>query len=834
MNLVIVESPAKCSKIQGFLGSGWRVVASMGHIRALEEDLEAIGLENNFEPKFHFLKEKSKAIANLKEAAANADKVYLAADDDREGEAIAFSVALLLKLPIESTPRAVFHEITEKAVKDAIQNPRRLDMNRVYAQQCRAMLDLMVGFTISPLLWKHVSAKSGLSAGRCQTPALRLVTDRENEIRGFKSSSSWKVQGQWRTDKYATQFPGRLLEDLEDDESANNYLENISSEPTAIVTDAGTKPWTESPPKPLITSTLQQEASALYGCNPKSTMSIAQKLYEAGHITYMRTDKAILSEDAIDEIKQFLEKQLGKEYIGSSVGGQVVEKSKAKGKKKEDGPKAQEAHEAIRPTHFDLTALPEDWDGPSRNIYRLIWSRAVQSVMSPVRGEQRTITFQIENDETEFSWESKWRRTTFKGWRVYGAIARLDEKEEEDTKEDDALWKIGEAIDLGMKVQWSKVEAIPYQTKAPTRYTEATLVRELEKRGIGRPSTFASLLASILDKQYVEKLNKPAEKLKRVKLILDALNGTPKKESFEVTISAEKEKMVPTALGERVLKFCVDKFNDLFEYGFTAQMETRLDKIADGNEVWKQVLKDTWNSYKDRYVELKSKESIEASTSDRQKEFGNGLKVIQTKQGPVLIRESESKKKEETIFMGWPNKSLGIHDMTKEMAEAFEDKYKKQQELNQMGELDGESIVKKEGKFGKYVQWGSINLSVEGNETYEQLVEKLRAKKDGGGKEPLHILGNYEFHKGPYGIYMFDKKLKARKFVGLPSELDPKILTAEAAEKIYKSGLDYKKSQAARGGFTGGSTGSTGGSTGFTGARGRGGRGRGRGRGRGK
>ncbi len=814
MNLVIVESPAKCSKIQGFLGQGWKVLASMGHIRALEEDIKSIGLDNDFEPKFQFLKEKSKAISQLKDAAVNAEKVYLAADDDREGEAIAYSVALLLKLPIESTPRAVFHEITEKAVKEAIKNPRRIDMNRVYAQQTRAMLDLMVGFTISPLLWKHVG--NALSAGRCQTPALRLVNDRETEIRNFKSSSSWKVQGQWSTDKYATHFPGRLLDDLDDDESAENYLENISSEPNAVVLDATTKPWTEAPPKPLITSTLQQEASALYNSNPKSTMQIAQKLYEAGHITYMRTDKAVLSEEAVTEIKEFIQKNLGVEYIGTAVGvsSKESEKGKSKGKKKdekEEGPKAQEAHEAIRPTHFEMTALPEDWDGYSKNIYRLIWSRAVQSVMAPVRGEQRTIQYQIENDD--FQWESKWRRTTFKGWRIYGNIARLDEKEEEDAKEDDTLWKIGEAIEKGKKLQWSKVEAIPYQTKAPTRYTEATLVRELEKRGIGRPSTFASLLASIMDKQYVEKLNKPAEKLKKVKLILDSVNSKPKKESFEVTIAAEKEKLVPTSLGERVLKFCVDKFNDLFEYGFTAQMESRLDKIAEGGEVWKQVLRDTWNSYKERYSELQKKEAIQSSASDRQKDFGNGLKVIQTKQGPVLIRESESKKKEDTIFMGWPNKSLGIQDMTKEMAEAFEGKYKKQQELNQMGELDGESIVRKEGKYGKYVQWGDVNLSIEGNETFEELVVKLRAKK--AGKEPLHKLGTYEFHKGQYGVYMFDTKVKARKFVGLPSELDPKDLTLEAAARIYKNGVEQKKNQSsnARGG--------------------RGGRGRGRGRGRG-
>jgi DNA topoisomerase-1 len=368
MKLVIVESPAKCQKIQGFLGPGFRVVASMGHIRALEEDLDAVGLDRDFEAKFQFIKEKAKAMSQLKESAQGAETVYLAADDDREGEAIAYSVALLLKLNPLTTPRAVFHEITEKAVKEAIASPRRIDMNRVNAQQARSILDMMVGFTISRLLWRHVG--NSLSAGRCQTPALRLVVEKENEIKAFKSSSSWKIQGIWR--RADLDLPANMVEDLEDEESALNYMENLHADLDGVVKSAETKPWTEAAPKPLITSTLQQEASALYRVNPKGAMQAAQRLYEAGHITYMRTDKAVLSEEAVTTFQGWVRSNFGMDYVGSAPTAAVeaAPKKKTQQAKEKEGPKAQEAHEAIRPTHVEVRTLPEneDWSAMDRKI----------------------------------------------------------------------------------------------------------------------------------------------------------------------------------------------------------------------------------------------------------------------------------------------------------------------------------------------------------------------------------------------------------------------------------------------------------------------------------
>lgn len=804
MNLVIVESPAKCQKIQGFLGPGWRVIASMGHIRALEEDLTAVGLEADFEPRFQWLKEKGKAIAQLKEAAQGVTKVYLAADDDREGEAIAYSVALLLKLPLATTARAVFHEITEKAVKAAVAKPRVLDMNRVNAQQARAVLDMMIGYTISPLLWKHIA--HALSAGRCQTPALRLVVDREREITNFKVSSSWRVKGVW------SDLPAAMTEDLEDEESAQNYLENIYNVMEGTVQKAETRPWTEAAPRPLITSTLQQEASALHAMNPKFTMQAAQRLYEAGHITYMRTDKAVISEEAVVAAQTWVREAFGVEYVGGPAAAPAATpKKKAKTTEVPQAPQAQEAHEAIRPTHFELTELPatEDWSAGDRKVYKLIWNRAVQSVMATCRGDTRKLIFRAKGDPCEFDWTTAVKRTTFQGWRRLGNTANLDEEEETADAEAE-LWKKVSGIEAGSVLRWSSLEAYPHETKAAGRFTEATLVRELEKKGIGRPSTFAALLASIQDKKYVEKVNKPALKVQRTRYKLVPNQWPATHETFEQSMGAEKDKLAPTSLGERVMGFCADKFSDLFDYGFTALMETRLDKIAEGEEEWKKVLRDTWASYKERYETLKAVPSAVVN-SERQKEFGDGLKAVQSKKGPLILIEDKDDK-ENTKFYGWPD-GVKWDELTEEMVRAFVEKKKVEMGGDLVGTIDGKKVEKKKGPFGVYVVWGDVKLSIVGTETMEEIETKLREKAGA----TLHVLGPFEFRKSQYGIYMFKKDLKEKKFAGVPDGIDIKGLTEAEAVKIYQEGLKNKARN-----FTPG-----GGGRGRGGFRGRGGRGRG-------
>ena len=808
-NLVIVESPAKCQKIQGFLGAGWRVIASMGHIRALEETLDAIGLDRDFEAKYQFLKDKGKAIKQLKDAAAEATTVYLASDDDREGEAISYSVCLLLKLNPKTTLRAVFHEITKKAVVSAIESPRHLDMNRVNAQQSRAILDMMIGFTMSPLLWRYVAPS--LSAGRCQTPALRLVVDREDQIVNFKASSSWSISANWITPAAAFKFNSHMDDELEDEESAVNYMEIIHETADGTIISNDVRPWSNSAPEPLITSTLQQQASAQFSINPKDTMKIAQRLYEAGHITYMRTDKAVISEDAKAEAKQWVLENYGEEFVlekeekqEESAPPKKTSKKKPKvatqteaiseAKEKDGEVKAQEAHEAIRPTHMEVTALPEGviWTPYDRKVYNLIWQRAIQSVMAPARGETCKVRTQILNDE-DFTWLSQWKHTTFEGWRRAGKVAQIDDNENtegdnnEDSKEE--VWANALKLNPGDKVQWLNMKAEPKETKAHGRYTEAMLVRELEKFGIGRPSTFASLIATIQDKSYVETKNIPAKDLivKEYTLKPDQWPATIKE--IKKKVGAEKNKLVPTDLGRSVLNFILKHFNDLFEYGFTSQMERRLDQVAEGKEDSKQVLRDMWASYKDRYEDLSSKQQIKSKDGEpnaRVKEFSNNLKAVQSKKGPLLLIESI--KKEDTQFLGWPS-GVAFEDMTEELAIKFKEEIAKKKTGINAGEWNGHPIVKKSGKFGDYLQCDSISIPYQSDEELDKTIARFEAKKNGNVKQ----FKDYVIRTGQYGPYIMKTSLKKPQFVSLPKGIDPTNLTEKEVDVLYKTGLESKK-----------------------------------------
>ncbi len=811
-NLFVVESPAKCSKIQGFLGPGWKVIATMGHIRALQEELEAIGIDRNFEAKFEFIKEKSKAIAQLKEAASNATKIYLASDDDREGEAISFSVAILLKLDIATNPRCVFHEITEQAVKQAVANPRTIDMNRVNAQQARSILDMMVGFTISPLLWKYVG--HGLSAGRCQTPALRLLVDREREIQNFKGETTWRLKGRWNIQGLET--PAYVVEDLEDEESARNYLENVHKDTSGKVVEAGTHPHTESPPKPLITSTLQQEASALFGSQPKNTMKSAQRLYEAGHITYMRTDSAVLSEEATKEAQAFVTRTYGEPYVGSK------EKAKAKAKSKKSAAEstAQEAHEAIRPTHMNINELPfnEDWSAVDRKIYKLIWQRTIQSVMAPATSEERVIDFHATGDPDDFTWRASWSRSLFPGWKKVGqAAVNLDGDEEQKEQTEESLWKQVCKFEVGNPLNWTSLNAEPYETKPPARYTEATLVRELEKRGIGRPSTFATLVGTILEKQYAEKEDRPGKDIVMTFLkLLRPNQWPPTEESQTKKVGAEKQKMIPTSLGMSAQDFCVQQFPTLFDYTFTQSMESRLDSIAKGEEPWKQLCQDTWNSYKEKYESLKKGKGENTSAPARERMFDGGVKAVVSKKGPLLLKEGP--KKGEATFYGWPQ-GVSFQDISQAQVTDFLSK--REQELSgaELGIYNDCPVVKKKGPYGMYAEWNGTKVPFAEGDTFDTIVEKLDAK----GQSVLHILGPFEFRNGPYGVYMFkkDQTGKARKFVSVPSGVDPKTLTEEAAVKIFQTGLQ-NKSKAKQFASSGGGRGARGSFRGRGGFRGRG------------
>lgn len=833
-NLVIVESPAKCAKIRSILGPGYKVIASMGHIRALVPKYESIGIANDWKPTYDWIAAKAKAITQIKEEAKGASHIYLAADMDREGEMIAYSVCILLKLDPETTSRIAFTEITEKAIKYAIANPRTLDMNKVNAQQARSLLDMLVGFTISPLLWKSVGPS--LSAGRCQTPSLRLIVDREHTIKNFSSTLSWIISGTFKigSSKSKVSFQAAMDDELEDEESAENYLSNHSDETGATVLTNAVRLTMSQPPKPLITSTLQQQASNLYHAGPAQTMRAAQKLYEAGHITYMRTDHAVLSEDAVKEAKEYIIGVWGEEYFSAekqmeSANEDTMKKPKKISKKKEDDsePKAQiaqEAHEAIRPTHIHQTDLPdEDWSSLERNLYKLIWLRTVQSVMTPSKGEQCTVRFAFAGEEDDWIWRTSYSRTTFPGWKATVTKETTIENDEDggvdgsSAKQQDCsaeTWTYAtQTLKVGTPLTYTALSANAHVTKPLTRYNEAGLIKDMEAKGIGRPSTYASLMGSIQEKLYVEKRDTPARTVNHNTYSI--IPGQAVVVAVEERkVGGEKDRLYPTALGLSVLEYCIQHFYDLFDYGFTAQMERRLDAIAEGKEPWKQVLKDTWASYKDRYDALNKE-----TGSAKRREFADGIVAVSTAKGPLLLKEEDGEKGEggngetgvetktrgrpkkadtnakKATFYGWPAGKT-LQSITQADVDAFLQQKAVETTDVILGTHNETPIMRKKGPYGLYCEWGSVRIPYKEDSTLESIIEDLE-KKEGS---TLRTVGDIAIKNGPYGVYMYKKAkpIKGAKsykptFVTVPKEIDWKIASEAELSAIYSAGVDQKK-----------------------------------------
>ena len=776
MKLVVVESPAKCKKICGYLGPDFKVLATMGHIRKLEEDLDALGLDSDFNIRYTFIKEKAKSMHAIVEAAKTASIVYLCADDDREGEAIAYSVACLLKRDPASFPRSVFHEITETAVKSAIANPRRIDMNKVYAQQARSVLDMMIGFTVSPLLWKYVA--KGLSAGRCQTPTLRLVCERENVIQKHVSTSAWALSikldkgmnGMSGMSGMSSMFDiyGKMTDELSDQESVLNYLENVHTSNTATITAIDDTKWTAAPPKPLITSTLQQEVSALYSLPPKQTMQIAQKLYEAGHITYMRTDNPVISLEAITSAHTWVTSKYGKAYVGP-----IVKRGEQK-----------EAHEAIRPTNMHVQELPgsEDWSPKERNVYAFIWRRSVQSTMSHAKGTKRTVTFTLDSDPDVFKWSSSESKTAFQGWQILGKQVSIDSDGEEEAGAAGAAgaaeagrYKL-DSLKVGQVLQWNSIQTSPTHTTPSPRFTQATLVRELEKNGIGRPSTFASLVDVLLEKEYVELHTSPGHSMRYSLYTLTPMEWPPVSEVKERIVGVEKQKLKPTKLGESVIGMCLKDLPHLFEYSFTSTMEERLDRIAKGEDTWKELCKDIWASYKDTYAALKDTKSM-PTNSEKVHDLGEGYKAVLSKNGPLILFNK--------VFTPLPE-SMDIQSLTLESAKKIIADHAAASSLS-LGTYDGASIFRKKGPYGEYIQWKDKKIPFIEGEYIDKIIERLQ-KKQTDCK-----IGDYMFSIGKFGPYMFKIGLKVKKFVSIPSNIDPTKLTAHTAAELYKERSSFRK-----------------------------------------
>jgi DNA topoisomerase-1 len=806
MKLLIVESPAKCKKIQEYLGSMWRVQATMGHIRALKEELEAIGFPPKgkgvptWAPTYEALDSKRDAITSLRKAAATAE-VYLGSDDDREGEAIAWHTCAILGLDPATTPRVRFHEITKPALQAAVDAPGRIDMNKFNAQQARSMLDLLIGFTLSPCLWRGVGFKPGLSAGRCQTPALRIIYDRDLEIDGHTSRTVWKVAA-----TSAFDLEWKSVETFESDSKAVgcedgvgtavrdgmtrafDALKVLTPAPhTLTVRDRNERVSSSKPPLPFITSSLQQEASNRLGMNPKRTMQIAQKLYEAGHITYMRTDNAILSAEAHAAAETIVKERWGESYVNNNIKETTADEKPVKKvvkkkatKKAAEAPEApeavaaQQAHEGIRPTHMEVETV--DADGQS--LYKLIWTRTIQSVMAPEKRDVVKLTAVPTVKPDGLTLTTEWDRTAFAGWRILDTERRAEQEASAEK-----AYEVRSHIAPNTEIPWTTFTATETHTAPPSRYTEASLIRELESRGIGRPSTFATLVETVMERGYVEKSTVVAAPITLRGLLLEAGQRIPKPTSRIEKAGGEKDKLRTTALGRTVIEWLLNQFGDMVDYGFTAAMEQQLDEVAKGSRPWASILDETWALYKDRYCTvMEAKPAATGSTSSKAVEFGDGYKMVISRKGPLFVLEREGEK---TRFASVPA-HLSLTTATRADAEAAF--ATATTTGDQLGDLDGSPVVRKKGPYGYYVAWDSIKLNCKADETLEDLRPRLQAKISADTVD--HQVGTYKIKKGPYGLYMYKipapgSKTKPR-FISIPDTTPWVSLTPESAAEIYK------------------------------------------------
>ena len=569
--LLIVESPAKCGKIEKFLGSNYKVIGSYGHITHLS-NLNQIDFKNNYKPTFNIIETKQSQITKMRKLINNAKEVILATDDDREGEAIAWHIAEVFKLNSATTKRIVFHEITERAIKKAIANPRTINLDLVYAQQGRQILDLIVGFTITPLLWKHIvsNTKNALSAGRCQTPALRLVYDNYKEIKESPGKLSFNSIGYFTSKNI--QFTLNINHETHD--SLKDFLEQ-SKDYKHILTKAKERETIKNQPLPFTTSGLQQAANNCIHISPKETMELAQKLYESGYITYMRTDCKVYSQEFIEESKIYIAKKYKPEYINQEINKLIQNKDATKDATKDANTlkhssenNAQEAHEAIRPTNISIENVDneETFSAKHKKLYKLIWSNSLESMMAPARYKQLVVHISAPH---EAIYKYSVEENIFLGWKaVLG---------QEDEKYYDYLKNIKEG-----PINYKKITCKQTLKELKSHFSEARLVQLLEQKGIGRPSTFSSLLEKIQERNYVVKQNVEGKKLEVIDYELFESNIIEEKGTKE--FGNEKNKLLITQMGIFVIEFLIKYFNDLFDYDYTKRMEDELDNIAQGKK----------------------------------------------------------------------------------------------------------------------------------------------------------------------------------------------------------------------------------------------------------
>ena len=696
-NLVIVESPAKAKTIQKYLGKDFEVKSSFGHIRDLPKKGMGIDLQS-FTPDYEVSADKKKLVAELKASVKKADMVWLASDEDREGEAIAWHLAQELKLNEANTKRIVFHEITKNAILKAIENPRKIDQNLVDAQQARRILDRVVGFEMSPVLWKKV--KTGLSAGRVQSVAVRLVVERELEIRGFKPNSSYKVEGIFlNNDKQ--EIAAKLKKDFAKEKEAEDFL-NLSKDVDFKVLNVEIKPGSRTASAPFTTSTLQQEASNRLGYGVTGTMRVAQRLYEEGFITYMRTDSVNLSQEAINGAKEQIVSEFGEQYSNPR-------------NYKTKSASAQEAHEAIRPTDFSVKSIG---DAQLNKLYQLIYKRTLASQMTNAKIEKTVI--EIGNPKLPQHFEAQGEVIVFDGFlKVYG-ITKIEDDEEENNEKLLPKVTVGEALD------YKKIESTQKFTKPSARYTEAGLVKKLEELGIGRPSTYAPTIQTIQNREYVDKRELIPQEREILKMTL--VKAELKKEILNEKFGGDKNKFVPTDIGEVVNDFLTQNFAEILDYGFTAKVEQDFDNIASGEEKWKEVLQ---GFYKDFHPKIEDvEENADRANGERilgvDPKSGKNVMARIGRFGP-MVQIGEQDDEEKPIFASLMA-SQNIATITLEEAlELFKIPF-------DLKNYDDQTVTIGVGRFGPYVKWGETFISIPRGEdplsiTQERAEEIINEKK---------------------------------------------------------------------------------------------------------
>ncbi|MGB4292625.1 MAG: type I DNA topoisomerase [Bacteroidales bacterium] len=764
-NLVIVESPAKAKTIEKFLGKDFRVVSSFGHIRDLTKKNLGIDIKGGFIPDYEIPKDKIKVVNELRKAASEAKTIWIASDEDREGEAIAWHLVEVLNLDPQKTRRIVFHEITKSAIEEAIKSPRTVDMNLVNAQQARRILDRLVGFEISPVLWRKV--QPALSAGRVQSVAVRLIVEREREIINFKPESSFRITGIFNKNKPSDNLveepplKAEAITKFHDEDEAVKFLE-LCREAVFTVKNVTVKPGTRSPAPPFITSTLQQEAYRKLGFSVSQTMAIAQKLYEEGKITYMRTDSTNLSRMALAKIREVIVNEYGEKY--SKV---RQYKTTSKG--------AQEAHEAIRPTYPEKSTI--SGTQAEKRLYELIWKRTIASQMADAQTEKTNIAIEMNNSPALFN--ATGEVILFDGFlKVYSES--LDTEGGEDEK------AILPSVKPGMVLFYDRIAAIEKYTTPPPRYTEASLVKKLEELGIGRPSTYAPIISTIQQRGYVARENRPGEKRKITVLELSAGNIT--KSTKTEIFGKEKSKLFPKDIGMIVNDFLMENFSEIVDYNFTAEVEEQFDKIAAGKLAWNKMLENFYGPFHKTVENTLEKKNKTTGTRilGTHPETGETISVKMGKYGPV-VQAVHPEKGDKPRFASLQKNQLMETITLEEALKLFS-------LPRSLGNWEGDEVVVGTGRFGPYVRYRNKFYSLKKNIddpyliTLERAIELIKEKDEADKQKVIKEFGEIKILNGRYGAYINYRGENYR----IPKGTNAEDLTQEECmniiEKKQKSG----------------------------------------------